>query len=163
VRKKNAAEEALERNLEGCRGEVMVWRARAERLRGENDLLRESNDRLREDNLRLAGQLVDLASRPPPVPPPPPNLEAILEVFRRAVAPDPVVYAGSDGPDEQRRGVNWSDQGLDKTGGTPETVSGPFDQEPVSVPDYVLDVEMLSPEAVRGSRGGWYNPPKGGG
>jgi hypothetical protein len=155
--RKNTADVEM---LKACRGEVVLWRGRAERLRGENDLLRETNDRLREDMLRLSAQVVGLASRPPP---PGPDVGAILEVFRKTVAPDPVVYGGSDGPDEQRRGVNWSDQGLDNTGGTPETVSGPFDQEPVSVPDYVLDVEMLSPEAVRGSRGGWYNPPKGGG
>jgi hypothetical protein len=127
---------------------------------GENGLLRESCDRLREDNLRLSGQLVELACRPAP---PGVDVAAILDQFRRTVAPDMAVYAGVDGADEQRRGVSWADQGLDNSGGTPESVVGPFDfEEAVGVPDYVLDVEMLRPDEVRGSRGGWYNPPANG-
>jgi hypothetical protein len=74
------------------------------------------------------------------------------------VQPDIVIQAGRDGADEQRRGINWADQGLDNTGGTPEGVGGPFDEEPISIPDYVLDVEQLDAKDVRGSRGGWFNP-----
>jgi len=128
--------------------------------------LTEELERLRADNRMLAGKLVELANNPPvvirpePAPPPPAiDIAAILDQFRRTVSPDITIPDRPDAPDEQRRGINWSDQGLDNTGGTPETIRDLFDTPP-QIPDYVLDVESMTADQVKGSRGGWYNPPK---
>lgn len=157
---KNEQAEAAERKAEQENGrlreEIAVWRTRAEWTRGQNAALRKENERLRDDNVRLSQSIVDIALKPPDIP----DIAAILDQFRRTVTPDIRIDNRPDGSDEQRRGINWADQGLDNTGGTSDTTRGPFDDEPISIPDYVLDVESLDPQTVKGTRGGWYNPPK---
>jgi len=140
--------------------ETNVWRARAERLRGENDILREEITILRRDLTTLADKFVtttanlyeQFSSRQPDIP-------SILEQFRRTITPD-IVIPASDAGDEQRSGIRWDDQGLDNMGGTPASIRDMFDS-PTAIPDYVLDVESLTPNDVKGSRGGWYNPSTG--
>jgi hypothetical protein len=128
--------------------QIGVWRRRAEKLRAENESLTRENGRLREDNTTLSTRLVDLAIHPPA---PPFDMLAVLEQFRKTVQPDL-----PDTP--ERAGINWSDQGLDNTGGTPSHIPDLFDG-PLAAPDYVLDIESLTADQVKGTRGGWYNPP----
>ena len=140
------------------------WRGRAERMRGSAEQLQQENDRLTRDLSRLADALAELAAHPVIIQPPPPplpaplDIPAILDQFRRTIQPDIHIHERPDAPDEQRAGINWSHQGLDNTAGTPENVRDPFDPADLTPPDYVLDIESLSPSDVKGSRGGWYNP-----
>jgi hypothetical protein len=150
-----------------------VWRGRAERTRGELEATLDENRRLREDNRLLCEQIVHLATHPPappappappPAPPPPPvpppvDVLAILEQFRKTIQPD--IHIRPDASDEQRAGINWQHQGLDNTGDTPANIQDPLFASPPSIPDYVLDIESLTSEQVKGSRGGWYNPQNG--
>lgn len=170
VRRRGTGEKVGENSVEAeLRAEIAVWRGRAERVRGECDQLRAENARVVGDNARMASALVDLASqvalRPAQTPPPAPQVQDVasalvplLAELRKAVQPDVYITDKPDASDEQRRGINWQDQGLDNTGGTPDTTRGPFDDEPITIPDYVLDVESLTPDKVKGTRGGWYNP-----
>jgi hypothetical protein len=141
-----------------------IWRGRAERTRGELEATLAENRRLRDDNRLLCEQIVHLATHPPPTPPPPPapptvDILAILEQFRKTIQPD--IHIRPDAGDEQRAGINWQHQGLDNTGDTPANLPDPLFADAPSIPDYVLDIETLTSEQVKGSRGGWYNPQNG--
>lgn len=118
---------------------------------------------LREDNRRLLQALVDAANRKPTViEAPQVDVSAILDGIKRIVAPDIVVDPGRDSPDIQRNGVDWGDQGLDNNGGVREYSRKDVDRvsgERDAIPDYVLDIENLTDEQIKGARGGWYNPP----
>src|SRR5215469_12447057 len=149
-----AADRTLEGELSDARATVGLWRGRAERLRGENYRLTTENERLYRDNQHLSAKLVEIATTPLPSPPMPSlDITAILDQFRRTVQPDVHIHARDDLSSEQRAGINWSHQGLDNTGGTPELGNDPFDREPLSIPDYVLDIESLNPDDLKGTRG----------
>jgi hypothetical protein len=150
--------ELLKQTNEDLRHSEDLWRRRAERTRGENDALRERVQQLYDDNVRLSTKLSELAAHPLVLHAPQPDLAPILDMVRRTLQPDVVIHSRPDAPDEQRAGINWQHQGLDNNAGVPEDVSDPLLDTRPSIPDYVLDIESIDPDKVKGSRGGWYNP-----
>lgn len=143
---------------EKLRKEGAKWEGRARELLGAIKELERSNERLREDNVRLSEKLVEVALKPTPIAAPI-DITSILHEFRKAVSPDILINNSPDAADQQRAGIVWADQGLDNTGGTPENLTPQHESDQLrGIPDYVLDVEKLTADSVKGSRGGWYNP-----
>lgn len=154
--------------VDGLHIEIEQWKRRAysvkaryEAAMAEIEVLERRISQQYKDNQEMADRIFALMSRPPPEPvvlrPDPIDLAAVMQEFRKIVQPDIHVTNIPDHSDEQRRGIVWADQGLDNSGGTPERPRDPFDTPP-DIPDYVLDVEKIDPNEVKGTRGGWYNP-----
>ena len=140
--------------IEELVAEVAKWRGRAMQLRGQMVELRSEKERLYDDNRRLAEKLVEVASRAPIIVDKADTtalLSGLRDILNPTISTEP---AGADGP-LQAGTVNWTDVGLDNSGGVGESDQSVYRD----VPDIVLDIEKIDPDFARTTgRGGWFNP-----